>query len=271
MILDRIIAETKAETARRRRMTPLRALAEAAQAAPPPRSLAGRLGAGGTVSLLAEVKRKSPSKGVLRADFDPAALARAYAKAGADAISVLTDGPFFGGGLDHLRAVREAVPLPVLRKDFIVDPYQVAEARAAGADAVLLIVGALPRRRLDDLLAEVHAWGMDALVEVHTEAELERALAAGARLVGINNRDLHTFETSLEVTMRLAGQVPDDVTLVSESGIRSREDVQRLAAAGVDAILVGERLVTDADPLRAARSLVGVPLGPRRRAGAVAP
>src|SRR5690606_13561265 len=131
MILDRIIAETKAVTARRRRMTPLRALAEAEQAAPPPRSLAGRLRAVGAVSLLAEVKRKSPSKGVLRADFDPAALARAYAKAGADAISVLTDGPFFGGGLDHLRAVREAVPLPVLRKDFIVDPYQVAEARAA--------------------------------------------------------------------------------------------------------------------------------------------
>lgn len=263
MILDRILAETRAETARRKRTTPLETLVQRAKAAPVPRGLARALRAGETVRLLAEVKRKSPSKGVLRADFDPAVLARAYAAAGADAVSVLTDEPFFGGGLGHLRTVREAVALPVLRKDFILDPYQIVEARAAGADGVLLIVAALTRSQLEDLLAETTAWGMDALVEVHTEDELDRALAAGARVIGVNNRDLKTFETTLDVTLRLASRVPGDVTLVSESGIRSRDDVVRLAAAGVDAVLVGERLVTDREPGGAARALVGVP----RRAG----
>lgn len=271
MILDRILAETRAEVARRKLTAPMSTLEQKAKSAPGPRGLAQALGAGGTVRLLAEVKHKSPSKGVLRSDFDPVSLARAYEKAGADAISVLTDEPFFGGSLLHLRAVRETVPLPVLRKDFIVDPYQIVEARAVGADAVLLIAAALDDKTLGHLLAMTRDWGMDALVEVHTENELERALAAGADFVGINNRDLNTFETSLDVTLRLAPRVPAHVTLVSESGIRSRGDVTKLAAGGVHAVLVGERLVTDDDPTAAARALVGVALPPQGRMEAVAP
>lgn len=271
MILDSILAETRAEVARRKQRTPLLSLEQEALSAPEPRGLAGALGAGGTVRLLAEVKHKSPSKGVLRQKFDPVSLARMYAQAGADAISVLTDEPFFGGSLDHLRAVRQAVALPVLRKDFIVDAYQVVEARAAGADALLLIAAALDDEALSRLLAVTRDWGMDALVEVHTEDELERALASGAELIGINNRDLRTFDTSLDVTLRLAARVPAHVTLVSESGIRSRADVALVAQSGVHAVLVGERLVTDVDPLAAARGLVGVPLPPERGVKAVAP
>lgn len=267
MILERILAAKRETIARRKARVAPAELAERAAEAAPPRGLAAALGKGGVVRLVAEVKRKSPSKGVLHGRFDPVALAAAYAGAGADAVSVLTDEPFFGGSLAHLQAVRDAVTLPVLCKDFIIDEYQVAEARAAGADGVLLIAAALTDDELLALLTAVSRWGMDALVEVHTEEELERALAVGARLVGINNRDLRTFATALDVTLRLAPHVPDYVTLVSESGIQSRVDVERLAAAGVDAVLVGERLVTSRDPGAAARDLTGVPAvkGPRRR------
>lgn len=267
MILNQILAETRATVAWRKQVLPIETLLTHAEEAPRPRGLAAALGRGGTVRLIAEVKRRSPSKGVLRDNFDPLQLALAYEQAGADAVSVLTDETFFGGSVEHLRAVRAAVKLPVLRKDFIIDPYQIIEARAAGADGVLLIVAALGDEQLHSLLAETHEWGMDALVEVHSEEELERALDAGARLIGVNNRDLYSFVTTLDVTLELAPKVPDDVTLVSESGIAGRADVERLAVAGVDAVLVGERLVTDSDPGAAARSLVGVPAqdGRRRR------
>lgn len=273
-ILQRILDRKAAEVAERSQILPLASLRSQVEHAPEPRGFVARLRehiAAGRPGVIAEIKRASPSKGVIREDFKPAQLARSYEAGGASCLSVLTDHEFFQGHELHLQEARAACSLPVLRKDFVIDPYQVYEARALGADCVLLIVAALGDAMLRELHQLAQELGMDALVEVHTEEELERALELRPPLLGINNRDLHTFETSLEVTMRLAGQVPDDVTLVSESGIRSREDVQRLAAAGVDAILVGERLVTDADPLRAARSLVGVPLGPRRRAGAVAP
>ncbi|BDG60635.1 indole-3-glycerol phosphate synthase TrpC [Caldinitratiruptor microaerophilus] len=257
MILDRILAAKAEEVAAARARRPLSAVEEAARAAPPPRDFAGALRprASLPVAVIAEVKKASPSRGVLRADFDPVAIARGYQAGGAAAVSVLTDGPFFQGSLDHLRAVRQAVGVPLLRKDFLLEPYQVYEARAAGADAVLLIVAARPDAGwLREMQAVAAGLGMAALVEVHTAAELELALAAGARVVGINNRDLRTFETRLEVTLNLAPAVPPDVTLVSESGIRGPADCRRLAEAGVHAVLVGEHLVREPDPGAALRS-----------------
>ncbi|MFO7172401.1 MAG: indole-3-glycerol phosphate synthase TrpC [Bacillota bacterium] len=285
MILERILAAKAEEVARARAAVPLAEVRAAAAAAPPPRDFAAALArprhlgdrpGAVPVAVIAEVKRASPSRGVIRRDFDPAAIARAYARAGASAISVLTDAPFFQGHLDHLRAVRQAVDLPLLRKDFILDPYQVYEARAAGADAVLLIAAALgdagPIRALRELAEDL---GMAALVEVHTPAELEMALAAGARIVGINNRDLRTFETRLETTLELAGQVPPEVLLVSESGIRTPEDCRRVAAAGARAVLVGEQLMRQPDPGAALLELVGAgrpgPGAPGPGAGGPAP
>jgi indole-3-glycerol phosphate synthase len=234
----------------------------ALRSAPRVRPFADALRRGDEVALLAEVKPRSPSAGVIREGSDPVEIARDYERGGAAALSVLTDGRFFGGSLDALRAVRQAVDLPVLRKDFVIDRLQVEEARAAGADAVLLIVAALEDtalRNLHDLVCEL---GMDALVEVHDERELERALEAGAGIIGVNNRDLRTFRTDLAVTERLAPRVPGDAVLVGESGVRSRADVARLGAAGVDAVLVGESLMRQADVETAARALVGAP---RRR------
>jgi indole-3-glycerol phosphate synthase len=211
----------------------------------------------GPIRAIAEVKRASPSRGVIREDFHPGDLARGYAKAGAHAVSILTDVPFFQGSLEHLVAARRATELPLLRKDFHVDPYQLWEARAAGADAVLLIVAALPDAALRDLLALCGELGLAPLVEVHSGAELARALSAGAGLIGINNRDLATFEVSLQTTFELVCDVPGDVVAVSESGIGRPEEVARLAAAGVDAILVGEGLLRHADPGEALRRLLG--------------
>ena len=211
----------------------------------------------GEVRLLAEVKRRSPSAGEIRPGADPAQVARAYERAGAAAVSVLTDRQFFGGSLDALVAVRSAVGLPLIRKDFVIHPVQVWEARAAGADAVLLIA-----RILDDaLLSELHALaaelGMDALVEAHDAAEVDRALAAGATLIGVNNRDLDTFTTDLDLCVRLASAVPAGVVYVAESGIRTAADVDRVGAAGVDAVLVGESLMRQPDLHAAAAALVG--------------
>jgi indole-3-glycerol phosphate synthase len=203
------------------------------------------------------VKKASPSKGVIRPDFVPVDLARAYAEGGADAISVLTDAPFFQGSLEHLAAVRSAVDLPVLRKDFHLDAYQVWEARAAGADAVLLILAAQGPAELGELLGLSRELGLAALVEVHTTAELETALESGVELLGINNRDLKSFEVSLETTFALLPRVPLGVILLSESGISRTEEVARLAAAGVDGILVGEGLLRHADVGQALRDLVG--------------
>lgn len=245
-ILDKIIARTRRDLADRKARRPLAQVEAAARRAPAPRDFLGALRAPG-VSLIAEVKRASPSKGLLRPDFNPGALARAYATHGAAALSVLTDAPFFQGHLDHLRTAREAAGLPALRKDFIIDPYQIVEARAAGADAVLLIVAALDDAQIRDFAALARELGMAALVEVHNADELTRALRSEPRLVGINNRDLHTFEVDLTTTLTLRERVPADVVLVAESGIHAPEDVARLRDANVDAMLVGEALVTAAD------------------------
>jgi len=200
------------------------------------------------IRVISEIKRASPSAGPIRPGADPAEVAREYAAAGAAAISVLTDREFFDGDLAFLAAVRAVVEVPLLRKDFIIDPYQVVEARAAGADAVLLIVAALDDERLAELLALVEELGMDALVEVHNEAEAHRAMTAAATTIGVNHRDLATFNIDMTLTGRLRDVVPADVVLVGESGIRSASDVRALADAGADAILVGERLMRAASP-----------------------
>ncbi len=245
-ILDRIVRTKRDEVAGLApRLTSLRASAEAAVE---PRDFFGALAGGDTVSLIAEVKRRSPGAGAIRTGLDPAELARSYATSGASALSVLTDSDYFGGSLADLEAAREASGLPALRKDFTIDPVQVYEARAGGADAVLLIVRILDDDRLRDLHALAAELGMGVLVETHTRGEVDRALNAGARILGVNNRDLSTFTTDLSVTLELMEGIPRGVVLVSESGIRTPEDVDRLGAAGVDGILVGETLLRAEDP-----------------------
>ena len=268
--LTKILAHKRAEVARQRADVPLAELVRRAEAAPPPRPFAAALRRPGRPALIAEVKQASPSRGVLIENFDPLALARTYAASGASAISVLTDARFFQGSLAFLEGIRSTLgaarrgepprAIPLLRKDFIIDPYQVYEARAAGADALLLIVAALDDEPLGALLALTHELGMQALVEVHDEAELERALAAGAQVVGVNNRDLHSFTTSLDTTARIAARLPaaGRPLLVSESGIFTREDVARVHAWGADAILVGEALVTAPDIAARTRELAGL-------------
>jgi indole-3-glycerol phosphate synthase len=257
-ILDNILANTIQEVAARKRSRPLAEMREAARQAPPARDFAGALRRE-TVALIAEVKHASPSKGVLVEDFDPVRIGTAYAENGAVAISVLTDARFFQGHLDHLTRVREAVSVPVLRKDFTVDPYQVVEARAAGADAILLIVAALADDQLADLGALAHELGMAALVEVHNEAELARAVDIGAPLLGVNNRDLKTFAVDLGTTARLAALAPQGVTLVAESGVRDAADVRRMGALGAHAVLVGEALVKSGDLAGAVRAFSSQP------------
>jgi len=257
-ILDEILAWKIKEVAALKAAHPLQRLAELAKSAPPPRDAAAALRAPG-VSLIAEVKRASPSKGLLRPDLDPGALARRYEAAGASAISVLTDARYFQGSTVDLRAVRADTRLPVLRKEFILDPFQVYEARAAGADALLLIVAALEDDPLASLYELTLSLGMDALVEVHDAEELTRALRISPRIVGVNNRDLRTFEVDLETTARLRQQIPANVVLVSESGVHTRQDVERLAEMGADAMLVGESLVRAADPRKKIAELLGRP------------
>jgi len=234
------------------------ALEKAVRNAPPPRGFRAALAAPERVALIAECKRRSPGAGDIFPDLDPVALTSGYERAGAAALSVLTDRSYFGGALADLVAVRDATGIPVLQKDFIVSRIQLLEARAAGADAVLLIVRILSEGLLAELHAEASALGMDVLVEVHDAAELERAVTLGADLIGINNRDLSTFTTDLGTTERLAGAVPGDAVLVSESGIRSVADVERLGSAGVDAILVGETLLRAPDPEAEATVLAAV-------------
>lgn len=262
-VLHRIVATKRGEVALlRRRAGELRDRAEGAE--PSDRSLGGALRRPDTVALLAEVKRRSPSAGWIREDAEPHAIAEAYVEAGAAAISVLTDAEYFGGSLDDLERVRSAVALPVLRKDFVVDPLQLWEARGAGADAALLIVRILDDAMLRDLHALAHEIGLEVLVEVHDERELERALAAEARVVGVNNRDLSTFTTDLGITLRVAREVPSEIVLVAESGIRDAADVERLGASGVDAVLVGETLMRAPDIAEAAAPLAAVPKAAER-------
>jgi indole-3-glycerol phosphate synthase len=246
-ILDTIVAHKRREVEENRARTPPRELERRLASAPPVRDLRAALDRPGTVQVIAEVKKASPSAGVLRADFDLVHIARTYARHGAAALSVLTDAPFFQGALDHLAAVRATVDRPLLRKDFILDRYQLLEARATGADAVLLIAEILTDAELAGLLTAATELGLGALVELHDADNLRRVLASGAELVGINNRNLHTFETRLEHTLELAARCPPDCCLVSESGIRTRQDVLRLGTAGVRAVLVGETLMRAPD------------------------
>jgi indole-3-glycerol phosphate synthase len=226
-------------------------------AAPPVRDFRAALEQGPGLGIIAEVKKASPSAGVLRADFDPISIAQAYEANGASAVSVLTDAPFFQGHLEYLSAIRRAVALPILRKDFLVAPYQVLEARAAGADAVLLIAEVLGRKELPALLRHVHALGMQALVELYDAENLSRVVESGASIIGVNNRDLRTLETRLEHTLDLLPRMPKDACVVSESGIRTRADLERLGAAGVKAVLIGETLMRAPDIGATLRALRG--------------
>jgi indole-3-glycerol phosphate synthase len=248
VILDDIVAHKRDEVAARRRALPVPALRRLPLYSQPRRGFCEALARDPAPAVIAELKRASPSRGVIRASYDPVAIARGYAAAGARALSVLTDERFFGGALAHLAAVRGAVELPCLRKDFLVDPYQVEEALAYGADAVLVIAAAVGRGVGEELLATAAAAGLDVLVEVHNAAELEWAAKAGATCIGINNRDLQTFRVSLATAERLAPLAPAGALLVAESGIRSAEDVRRMTAVGARAVLVGEAFMESADP-----------------------
>lgn len=256
-ILDRIVAYKPAEIAAARERVPDLELERRIAAMSPARDFLRALQRSPGVQVIAEVKRASPSAGVISTVSDPVAIARVYADNGAACASVLTDGPSFQGSLADLEAVRAAVGLPLIRKDFVIDRYQLLEARAAGADCVLLIAEVLPGETLPRLLREAGSLGLQALVELYDEENLPRALDAGATLVGVNNRDLRTFEVRLEHTEEVAAKVPPGVCLVSESGIRTRADVERVVRAGAKAILVGETLMRAADPGLMLRQLLG--------------
>ncbi|MGE0827967.1 MAG: indole-3-glycerol phosphate synthase TrpC [Hyphomonadaceae bacterium] len=253
--LSRIVAYKKDEVAARRRDL---SAAIAAQSAP--RGFANALFKAQGLALIAEIKKASPSRGLIRADFDPPSLARAYEAGGAACLSVLTDKPSFEGDDAFLAAAREACALPCLRKDFMIDPWQIGESRALGADAILIIMACVDDVLAGELLSESNAHGLDALVECHDEAEVARALRLDARLIGINNRDLRTFETKLETTERLAPLIPADRLLVAESGIFTNADAGRLQRAGARAVLVGESLMRQEDVAAATRALMGRPL-----------
>jgi indole-3-glycerol phosphate synthase len=256
MFLDQIAQAKREEIAAARLRRPLGELQAAIEDAPQPRPWGSVLRVPGRVQLIAELKKASPSRGVLRADFDPLAIAQTYAQGGAAALSVLTDSTFFQGGLDLLPELRKVVDLPLLRKDFILDPYQIYESRVWGADAILLIVALLPGAQLGEFLELAGSLGLAALVEVHTEEELEAALSTPAPIIGINNRDLRTLEVSLETTARLRPRVPAERIVVSESGISTAADVAWLKAQQVDAMLVGEALICASDRAAKVRELL---------------
>jgi indole-3-glycerol phosphate synthase len=257
-LLRTIVAATRRIVETRRQREPVGTLElRAGSATPAGWRFETALTAADRINVIAECKRRSPSKGVLAADYDPVRIAAQYEQGGAAAISVLTEPTFFDGSLEDLTAVRARVGLPVLRKDFIVDEYQLFEARAAGADAVLLIVAALEQPALVELQTKAWDLGLATLVEVHDEMELDRACAAGARVIGVNNRNLRTLGVDVRASDRLAARMPKGVTAVSESGLKSREELDRLAQAGYRAFLIGERFMIDPDPARAVRELIG--------------
>lgn len=255
--LDDILRSTQEAVLRSKRNRPLADLKHRIRDGEKPQPFAASLSKGPSLKLIAELKRASPSQGLLRNPFNPADIARIYEEEGAAALSVLTEEQFFQGSIGHLKSVRNAVKRPLLRKDFLINEYQVYEARAFGADAVLLIAAILDDSRLEDFQALAADLTMDSLVEVHTEAEVERVLRIGARLIGINNRDLATFKTDLETTFRLTREIPEDRVVVSESGIARREDVERLREAEVDAALIGEAFLKSPDIRVKIRELFG--------------
>ena len=256
MILDTIIAHKQKELAIEQEQVPLAKLEDQISSLPPTRDFRGAITGRGTVKLIAEVKKKSPSKGIIREDFHPVSIAEAYVKNGAAAISVLTDKHFFAGELDYLRAIRDTVDVPLLRKDFTIDPYHIYQARVAGADAILLIVAALTVSQLQTFMEVAAALALACLVEVHTREELAIALDVEAQIIGINNRNLRTFHTDIVTTFQLREDIPADRVVVSESGIYSREDVVKLQEAGIHAMLVGESLMRSPDIGEQVRRLI---------------
>ena len=255
-ILDEILAHKQREIETAKKRLSFAQLEKRLRGHAPQRSFRGAIHKPGKLALIAELKRKSPSRGMLRERFDPVSLAQQLQDAGADALSVLTDEHYFGGHLEFMRDVQAFTDIPVLRKDFLVDPYQVYEAAHYQADAVLLIAQALDDTQLSDCLDAAHAIGLDALVEVHGEEDLARALAAGAKLIGVNHRDLRTFTIDQELTTRLIPKIPQGKTIVAESGVQSRQDVERLRQLGAHAILVGEALMTAPDSAMKLRELL---------------
>ena len=257
MILDEIVANKRTELVETKRAAPLAELKARAASMEPSRGFREALAGEGEIRLIAEVKKASPSKGVIREDFDPVKIAGTYEESGASCLSVLTEMKFFQGRLGYLDDIRKDVGLPLLRKDFIIDEYQIYETRTAGADALLLIVACLGHHQLEDYLGLAGRLGLDVLIEAHTYKELDRVLLTGARLVGINNRDLATFKVDLRTTLELLKDIPDDCIVVSESGIKTREDVLMLQKAGVDVILVGESLMREKDIGKKVKELLG--------------
>lgn len=261
-VLSEILATKRTEVAHQREKMPMHRMQEQVIDAPAARDYKAAIvqaRAERGVALIAEVKKASPSKGVLRENFDPYAIAQEYAASGATCLSVLTDEPYFQGKLEYLRRIRRLVDIPLMRKDFIIDPWQIVESRMAGADALLLIVAALPCKDLHHCLETTREYGMTALVEVHDADEMQEAMEAGADFIGINNRDLHTFRTTITTTLNLLKQMPasGDTVIVSESGIFTRADVESLGQAGVDAVLVGEALMRETDISAKVRELLG--------------
>jgi indole-3-glycerol phosphate synthase len=259
-LLSEILATKRSEVGIAQRQEPLEELKVRAQSAPPVRNFVGALrdaAEGSGIGLIAESKKASPSKGILRDPYDAKSLACTYQSAGATCVSVLTDKPYFQGSLNDLITVRSAIDIPVLRKDFVIDAYQIWEARAAGADAILLIAAALPLDLLQELSEVATGLGMAALVEVHNREELDLALQTSSPLIGVNNRDLHTFRTTLQTTIDLSAHIPSDRLIVSESGIFTRDDVRRLVDCGVKAVLVGEALVKEHDVAAKVGELLG--------------